>query len=137
LRINESYENPDGIVATAGDLDLERAYTYTNFLDEEQTEPASDGYQWAFLDFEATNDSGSSEFLPLESDISLIAGNQQFDSVFISKEEGKYEGGEVQPGITRSGWIAYEVPENLDKNDFSVAWSGSTFDGEWAVRWNV
>lgn len=135
LTFGESYRTPQDIVVTAHSIDLRDVYEYENYDGETATEEASSGSQWAFLEFEAANESGSSEFVPLEGDVSLIAGDTQYDSQYISKEDGKYEGGEVQPGITREGWIAYEIPSDLRVGDLEVAYSGSNFEGEWSVRW--
>lgn len=134
LSWGESYENPQGVVTTAHSIELRNIYSYEGW-DGTTTEEASSGMQWAFLEFEATNESGSKEWVPFEDDVNLLAGNSQYDYVYISKEQGAYEGGGVQAGITRSGWIAYEIPEDLNGDDLVVAYSGDNFDGEWSVRW--
>ncbi|QLK25751.1 hypothetical protein HYG81_16980 [Natrinema zhouii] len=134
LSWGESYENPQGVVTTAHSIELRDVYSYEGW-DGTTTEEASSGMQWAFLEFEATNESGSKEWVPFEGDMNLLAGNSQYDYVYISKEQGAYKGGGVQAGITRSGWIAYEIPEDLNGDDLVVAYSGDNFDGEWSVRW--
>lgn len=127
LTFGEPYQNPEGIVTVAHGIDLQSSYTYEGYDGSEETETAGDGMMWAFLEFEATNDGGSPEYVPSDSDISIITGNQQYNSTYINKEEGQYESDEIQPGITRRGWIAYEIPNDLTGEDLSVAYSDGDF----------
>ena len=135
--IGSSYVTPNDIRVQVSDINLKGAYEYTNYRDERDLTEAPDGKQWLFVWFEAENQSNGVEYLPFEFDVVVVAGNQQYDSVFINKEENKYNGGEVQPDIVRSGWIAYEVPDDLSLSDLEVVHSGGDFDGNWRVKWQV
>ena len=118
----------------ASELRFEDSYTWTSG-DYEYEETPSDGNQWAWLEFSAENVSNSTVFLPLKGDIALISGNSQYSYSISSKSSGAYEGGEVQPDIVREGEILYEVPEELSKSDFSVAYTEETYDGDISVYW--
>jgi hypothetical protein len=48
-----------------------------------------------------------------------------------------FDGGGLQPGIEREGWIAYEVPADVELNDLEMAWSKDTLEGQIAARWGV
>lgn len=135
-RFGESITTPDNVTCVAKEVDLKSTYTYTNYNGEQAEEAAGDGKQWAFLTFRAENTAGKPEFIPLESDISLLAGNSQYDTKYIRKEEGRYEGGEVQAGIVREGWLAYEIPAELSKDDLKVAYSETFVQGDFAVYWS-
>jgi len=47
----------------------------------------------------------------------------------------EFEPGELQPGIERSGWIAYQIPSNISVSDLTLAWSKTTLNGEIVVNW--
>lgn len=130
-----SYVSPGQIKMVASSIEFKETYTWTGSNGRTYDEPAPEGKKWAFLYVRAKNTSGSPAYLPFDQDFVLLAGNRQYDAAYISKDEGKYEGGEVQAGIVREGWIGYEVPEVLSKGDLRVAWSESTFDGDVAVYW--
>lgn len=129
------FRNPDGIEMTVNEVDLRSAYTYEDWQDEQATEEAASGHQWAFVYFEATNDSGSSEWVPRASNINILVNGSQFDYEFIRKDEGEYDGGEVADGVAREGWIAYEIPDDLSVGDLDIHHSDGDFFGEWEVIW--
>ena len=86
------------------------------------------------------NETGQAASSPLALDMALIYGNSQSDgdTVLIDEPTNKgepFDGGELQPGIERSGWIAYQVPSDISTDDLTMAWSDTTFDGEIAVNW--
>jgi len=137
LSFGEDYRSPDGIRMTVNEIELKNSYTYEDYQGEQAVEEASSGNQWAFVWFEAENDSGSEEFVPLDSDINLRAENTQYDSEYINKEENAYDGGEVGPSIVREGWIAYEISDDLDMEDLRVEYFDSDFRNEWGVRWQA
>ena len=136
LNFGEYFRNPDGIEMTVNEVDLRSSYTYEDWDGSDATEEASSGYQWAFVYFEATNDSGSSEWLPWEGDVNILVNGSQYDNEYIHKEEGRYEGGsEVADGVTREGWLAYEVPDDLSVSDLDIHHSDRDFFGDWEVIW--
>lgn len=140
LSWGEQYTTPEGYVITIGQPTLQDTYDYEEFTgDIEQAEPDTGG-QWAFVNAYVKNNTGQTEFSPLGSDFALIYGNSQADSEIILARDpinkgDEFEGGELQPGIERSGWIPYQVSNSVSVNDLTVAWSKTTFDGEIAVNW--
>lgn len=130
----ESHTLGDSIEMAAVDVEFQSEYTYS-YSDREYTEEPSDGQQWAFLTFRAENVGNGPVRLPTKHDIALIAGNSQYEYEIASKDEGGYEGGEVQPDIVREGWILYEVPESVSKGDLTVAYTDSGYDGDVSVFW--
>lgn len=132
----EVFRNPEGVEITVTDVDLRSAYTYEDWDGTTASEEASSGYQWAFVWVEVLNDSGSSEWIPWVSDFNILVNGSQYDYDFILKTEDEYEGGsEIADGVTRSGWIAYEIPEELSVDDLQIHHSDRDFFGEWEVRW--
>lgn len=90
---------------------------------------------------ESRNQTGETNFSPLEADIVIIANNQQFDNTTLSDEpinRGQpFDGGELRPEVVREGYIAYEVQATLQVPDLQVEWSDSTSRGEIAAAWRT
>lgn len=136
LKFGQSYVNPIDMTLTAKGVELQDSYTYVGYSGDEQEKTAPDGKQFAFVTFRSENTAGEPEFAPTDYDIVLLSGQTQYDSKFINKEEGKYEGGEIQPGVVREGWIAYEIDDSLNVSDLEVVWSDSYYHGDAAVYWS-
>lgn len=137
LSVGESYESPLQIVTSVAALELGDTYRDEGSDGNTKTEEASSGMQWAILEFEATNESGSSESLPPADAISVLAGNSQYDATDVNEGDHEYEGGEVQAGVSRRGELVYEIPEALNVTDLEVAYSDNNVAGEWSVRWRL
>jgi hypothetical protein len=135
LGFGESYRAPTDVIATVNDVALQPAYDYQNYQDETDTESAPEGLQYAFVDVTVENASGSTEFIPFDQDFSLRVGASQYDSVYISRERGMYDGGEVGPGVIREGEIAYEVPDDLSRSELTVEWFETAIGGDYGARW--
>jgi hypothetical protein len=134
----EIYRSPDSIEMTVLDIEFRDSYQYEGYSGTVYEEDAPDGRKWAFVTFNAKNASGSPEFVPSKFDVVLITGNSQYEyETYYGDDEDEYEGGEVQAGIVREGFILYAVPEELSKSDIQIAWSDSYFDGDVAVRWSA
>jgi hypothetical protein len=136
LAFGESFLNIDDVKVTVSTVDLKGAYEYTDYNGDQTRKEAPDGSQWGFVQIRAENTGDEAAFTPLATDISIIAGNQQYDSTYVDKEESAYEGNEVQPGIVREGFIAYELPDNLSLGDLTVVWNSSGVYGDTVVRWS-
>jgi hypothetical protein len=135
LEFGEPFAAPTDVTATALQVHLDDHYQYERFDGETTVEHAPDGQQYAFLDVQADNDSGGAAFLPFAQDFTLRHDSAQYDAAFINREQGQYEGGEVGPGVVRDGWIAYEIPATLDREELTVEWFGEAAGGEFGVRW--
>ena len=136
LAYGESFTNPRDMEVSCHDVQLKDAYEYKDYNGQTTYEQAAEGKQWAFVYLRAENVGGSTEFTPLEREVSVVAGNTQYDSEYIMKEEGKYDGGEINPGIVREGWLCYEIPDNLSVDDLVVVYSEGNYEGDWTVRWS-
>lgn len=136
LSFGEEYRMPGDVVLTVSSIELQNSYTYEDFRGDQATEEASDGDQFAFVNLQAENDSGGSEFVPFSQDFTIRVDTQQYDEAYIRREEGKYEGGEVGPGVVREGWVAYEIPADLSVDDLTVEYFDDDFQNEWGVRWS-
>lgn len=136
LAFGETFTSPEGVAVTVQKLELKTYYEYEDYDGNTAEKRAGDGKQWAFVYLKAKNETGESQFVPLTTDVNLVAGNTQYDEAYINKEANKYDGGEVESGIVRKGWIAYEIPDDLSKADVRVAWSGEDINGKWSVRWS-
>ncbi|WP_137284013.1 COG1361 family protein [Halorussus salinisoli] len=137
LSLGESFTTPEGVVVSVQRFDLKSYYEYEGYDGSTEQKRAGDGKRWAFVYLKAENTAGQSNFIPLETDVNLIARNSQYDQKYVNKEENRYEGGEVEAGIVRKGWLAYEIPNDLSKTDLTVAWSDRDGTGEWSVRWSA
>jgi hypothetical protein len=133
LEFGDGYTTLDDIVLFVFRLEFQDSYTW-NSGDREYEEPAPDGEKWAFLSVEVVNESGGPARIPLARDFSLIANSRQYDDEYVRKS-GQYEGGEVQAGIRRTGWIAYSVPSELTKDEIRAVWSEEYSDGQAVVYW--
>lgn len=145
LAVGEPYRTPEGIVLTVEALRLQDAYTYENFAGNERTATADDGYQWAFVDVTAANDARRyadhvegrkySRSLPRREEITLRAGEREWTHESITEKAGGYTFDTVHDGAERDGWIAYEVPADLDASDLRVRYAARDQYGEWAASW--
>ncbi len=135
LEMEEGYTNPEDVYVEAIRIQMSDFYSYRDWQDEVTREYADEGSKWALLMFRAENKADSPKLIPFRDDVVLLSGSSQFDPVYINKEEDMYESGEVQPGVVREGWIPYEIPASLSRDDLQIIYSGSDFEGEWRVVW--
>jgi len=142
LSWGQTYTSPENFTISVDNLTLQESYEYRNFADEvDDARPEAGSDQWAFIDVTVTNDSGEPGFSPVSSDFVILAGNSQYNSESVVFDDPinkgtPFEGGELQPGVTRSGWVLYSVPLSIAPEDMTVAWSKSTFDGDISVNWS-
>lgn len=131
------YTTPDGYVIRIDRPELQDTYTTEGFDGKTEESPDNRG-QWAFANVYVKNETGQSSYSP--TGFSLITGSSQYDSRFILSDPinkgEKYDSGDLQPGIERSGWLAYELPENLSVSDLTMAWSTVNIGGEISVNWS-
>lgn len=134
------YTTPSGYIIRVDEPDLQSSYEYETYSGEVSPEEPESGGQWAFANAYVRNETGQTNYSPLASDIDLLYENSQADgdTILINEPINKgdpFDGGELQPGVERSGWIAYQVPRDVSVNDLTIAWSKTTFEGEVAVNW--
>jgi hypothetical protein len=130
------YTTPEGYVIRVDRPELQNTYTAEGYDGETEESPEDRG-QWAFVNVYVKNETGQSEYSP--TGFALVSGSSQFDSTILFNDPvnkgDQYESGELQPGIERSGWLAYELPADLSAGDLTMAWSKSTIGGEISVNW--
>lgn len=136
------FTTPAGYRIRVDEPTLQDTYEYEDYNgDILEAEPESGG-QWAFVNVWVKNETGQANYSPLASEFALFTGNSQYDGETlllddpINKGE-PFDGGELQPGIERSGWIAFELPENVSVSDLVMAWSQTTFEGGVGVNWGA
>jgi len=133
----ETFSMTTGITATAREISFQQSYSWKSSDGTMYEEEASDEKQWAFLDFRAENTGDEPASAPSEFDISLVVGNSQYDRTAITRDDGRYEGGEIQPDIVREGWVAFEVPDDLSASDVEAVWSSQDAYDSWTAYWQM
>lgn len=141
LSYGESFTSPESIAVTVEKVELQRYYEYEDYDGSVSNKRADDGKQWAFVHCHIQNTGTESAFAPLESDINIIADSRQYDremvvDTLVNKGE-PYDGGEIEAGIVRDGWIAYQIPASLSQGDFRVSWNDDNYEGSWTARWRA
>lgn len=137
LGFGEEYVSPDGMAFTVDSIEFFDSYTWSGSSGNTYEEQAPAGKKWAKVYVVAENKGSEQAYSPFASDVSIIADNSQYDNTYISNDEGEYEHSEIAPGIVREGWIVYELPEDLSKDDFRVQWADDNFEGSWTVYWTA
>lgn len=130
----EQIELSNGVVATAHGFVFEDQLGNPDFPSE-----PDEGYQYALLEFEATNNSDEAERLPRAwMDFQLLHNGSQYDTATVLglEEYEEYDGGEVQPGVTREGVVVFEVPEDTDESDLDLVWHDDFLGSNINIRWS-
>lgn len=133
LPIGSTYTTPGDIQLTVSDISAKTNYTYSSSGFEYTQEPKNG--KFLFVTFHAKNTSGQPEFLPLQSDVSLLYDSSQYDAQ-IYYGDGGYEGGKVQAGVVREGVLVYDVPGGVPADQAEIAWSDTTYSGDVAAYWS-
>lgn len=131
LEYGEEAEHSNGMIAIAHGLEFE---DQLGDFDE------PDQGQFALLEFEARNEGDEAERTPSAwQDIVLLHDNNQYDSEFVSDMGGReeYDDGEIQPDVTREGYIAFDVPGDLDEGDLDTLWHDDFLGANIDVRWTA
>lgn len=132
LQWGETYKVFDRIPLTVKGVEFKKTYsTSSGYVYE-----APAGKEWAFVNVTATNPTNTSAYLPSPANISVLFADNQYDYWTIYKQEGRYQAGQVQPDVTRSGWIAYQVPADLTQQKVEVVWSQNSSSGYVAAYWS-
>jgi hypothetical protein len=134
------YTTPNGYVIRVDEPELQSSYEYEDYSGEVSLEEPENGGQWAFVNIYVSNETGQANYSPLANEFPMIYGNSQADGTTVLfndpiNRDQSFDGGELQPGVERSGWVAYEIPSDTSVNDLRVAWSQSTLEGELSVNW--
>lgn len=136
LSFGETWSYLDKMAVTIDRVEFFDSYRWSSG-DYTYDETAPQGKKWAKVFLSAKNNASEAMYTPLSSEMYIIAGNRQYDDTYLNDDKGEYEGGEIQPGIIRDGWIVYEVPKGLSKDDLAVTWVGDDYYGSWSARWTT
>lgn len=136
------YTTPRGCRIRADTPTLQDSYEYEDFTGEIKNEEPENGGQWAFVNLWVKNETGQANYSPLSSEFVLLYGESQSDgqTILVNEPINKgepFDGGELQPGVERSGWILYEIPPGIVVDELTLAWSQDTFEGQIAVNWET
>lgn len=136
----QEYQTPPGYRIRVDKPTLQSSYEYKDWEGNIAEREPENGGKWVFVNVWVKNETGQAAYSPLASEFPLVAGNSQYDAKILLDDpvnKGEpFEGGELQPGVERSGWIAYAIPDGLTVSDLLIAWSSTTINGEIAVNWS-
>lgn len=140
LEWGAEFTTPNGYVIRVDEPNFQATYSYEDYSGASSEARPEDGGQWVFVNAYVKNETGQAAFSPLGSEFALIYGSSQADGETLlindPAEKGEpFDGGELQPNVERSGWIAYEVPSGLSVEDVRIAWSQTTLNGPVSVNW--
>jgi hypothetical protein len=82
----------------------------------------------------AENASNEVVNLPAPQSFSVLVGDSEYEVLGVD-EDDFYEGGEVQPGIVREGYLTFEVPSDTTIEDIVAVWSVTQSEGSVSVYW--
>lgn len=139
LNWGSEFTTQDGYVIHVEVPELESAYEYEDYTGEISKIEPDNGGRWAFVDVTVRNETGQASFSPTRSDFVLLHGNSQAEPETLFNDPvnkgQRFEPGDLQPGIERSGWIAYQIPSGVLTDDITFVWSPTTFIGNITVNW--
>jgi hypothetical protein len=140
IQVGEEYTTSNDIGITVESIDLEEFYMYEDYMGEESVNEPESG-QYVFVDLRTQNQGDVPKRLPSSIDFQVLANNRQYESTTLYDEPAdrgeSYEGGEVQPGIIRDGYMTFEVPEDVNKEDISVVWNEMISLEDKSVYWTT
>lgn len=140
IEVGDEYSTSNRIGITVKSVELASYYRYEDYMGEERIQEPDSG-QYIFVNIKTQNQGDVPKSLPSSYDFQIVANNRQYESTTSYNEPiGKgeiYEGGEVQPGIIREGYMVFEVPEDVNKGDISVVWNEIISLNEKSVYWTA
>lgn len=90
----------------------------------ETTPMKGDDYKFMLVDVTVEHTGDKSDFAPLAFDMPALANGGQYDAdIYYGDEYETYEGGQLQPGVTRSGIVIYEVKDDVEAEDVAIHWT--------------
>lgn len=140
LSWGNEFNTPEGYRIRVDEPSIQKTYEYENFREQIEEKEPENGGQWAFVNVWVKNETGGASFSPSSRDFGLLYGNSQSDSITFVADDPlnkgrRFEGGELQAEVERSGWILFKIPDELTTDDVTMAWSEETFTGQVAARW--
>lgn len=102
---------------------------------DEYTYEPDEGMRFLRILVDAENGSSEIRALPSPSNFDIVAGDRQYEPALYQDASEYYSGGEVQPGISRTGYITFQVPTSVTKENATAVWSRNFAQGDVAVYW--
>lgn len=130
LSYGETASLSNGTQITAHDFEFETSLG--------QFSEADEGMHFALLYLRGENTGSSAERLPQPwFDFSVLHNSSQTnaDHGFGMEDYDEFEGGEIQPGIVREGYVVFEVPSDLDQSNLDTIWFDDFLGTSIDVRW--
>lgn len=119
---------------------LQSTFEVESYAGSTTEESPEDRDKWAFVDAWVKNETGQTQFSPVGAEFALLHQDSQFDALQLYNDPVNkgpaFDGGELQPGVEREGWLAYAVPGEVGVEDLTMAWSTTTRNGEVSVNWS-
>jgi len=130
----DSYTNPDEIRLMVSSPEFKARYP-RQVGDREDVVEAPEGKTFLFINVEAENASDEAQALPHYQSFHYLAGDREYEPDWDGYKDGRYEGGDVQPGVVRDGYLFYEVPEDVDRENPVIVWSEEYYYGRSTAFW--
>ncbi|WP_435065964.1 DUF4352 domain-containing protein [Halobaculum sp. EA56] len=129
--VGEAFTTRDGLSISIEDLVVSGPYTTSDDVFSPR-----DGNSFLFAEVEVSNDSSEERSIPSTAVFNLRSDGREIDTVDVAlpRSTGRpYDdvSNTIPAGITRSGWIPFEVPR--DATSVEIGWrnSGDTVDVVW------
>lgn len=121
LSLGESYENARDLSMTIESFELKDQYT------AEGEEVSSSGDQYLFLEYTVENLGEDPKRQFSVGNIYVTADGERYENRYYAEDASSYEEFDVfeplAPGDTRTGYLGYKIPADLERNDVTVLWS--------------
>ncbi len=132
----DDWRSPKHVTITVDGVELTDTYEYDG-VGGRTEEAAGSGSQWAFVQLRAENRARENVRLPDDFQFMVVTDEGQFEPNYILREGGQYESATVTPGDSRSGWIAFEIPDGLSVDDIAVRYHEEGIEGVWEANWRA
>lgn len=140
LAIGDSYRNSRGFVMTVDALHLVADPDERDVAGAEHVGPPDEGNQWAIVEIDVLHDANrypdrdDGRPVPRREAITVTSGDDQWDHDSRIRE-GAYRAYDLDQGDRREGWIAYEIPDDLERGELAVRYDGADPDTERVAVW--
>jgi hypothetical protein len=122
LSLGESYVNERDLSMTVEDFELKDSYM------ADGSENSEAGKQYLFLEYSVRNQGDGSVSALSDGAIFVLAGGERYENSYYAEDASSYEefdssGDPLPAGETRTGYLAYKIPGNLERSDITIFWN--------------
>jgi hypothetical protein len=140
MRIGEEHTTSNQIGITVESVEVVDYYRYNSYTGGERIKEPDSG-QYVFASVRTQNKGELPRSLPEYPNFQLVGGAGQYQPLTLLYEladrEKEYEGGEVQPGVVREGYVLFKVSEDVTRDNLSVLWNDVISSNEKSVHWTT